>query len=52
MSSAAREEPIAYDEPMDVNIVEDKPDTDFEALVAAMQRDEREQVRDANREIL
>ena len=37
---------------MDVNLVEEGPDTEFEKLVAAVQRDEREQVREANREIM
>ena len=35
-----------------VNLVEEKPDTEFEKLVAVIQRDEREQVREANREIM
>ena len=42
----------SMDVTMDVNIVAEKPDTEFEELLAALQRDEREQVREANREIL
>ena len=37
---------------MDLNVIGDGPDTEFEKLAATLQRDEREQVREANREMI
>ena len=37
---------------MDVNVVQDKPETKLNALMSLFHRDEKIQVEDANREIL
>ena len=37
---------------MDVDLTEDKPDTDLNDLMALLQRDEKREVQEANQEIL
>ena len=37
---------------MDLHLIEDKPDTDLNKLTALLQRDEKLEIQDANREIL
>ena len=45
-------EPPAHEDSMDVNVVEDKPETELNNLMALLHRDEKVQVESANREIL
>ena len=49
---ASAAEPPAHEDSMDVNVVQDKPETEMNTLMSLLHRDEKIQVEDATREIL